>query len=52
YSLAGAIPAQLGALTKLTWLNLSNNGLDGTIPKELGKLTALQELVLYDNHLS
>ncbi|CAN0585445.1 unnamed protein product, partial [Ectocarpus sp. 12 AP-2014] len=50
--LAGAIPAQLGALTKLTWLNLSNNGFDGPIPSELGNLSALKELSLWSNQLS
>ncbi|CAM9490436.1 unnamed protein product [Ectocarpus sp. 12 AP-2014] len=49
---AGAIPAQLGALNKLTWLNLSNNHLSGSILKELGSLTKLTSLNLGNNKLS
>ncbi len=50
--LTGAIPAQLGSLTNLTWLNLDRNQLTGTIPLELGSLTSLERLSLYDNQLT
>ncbi|CAN0231703.1 unnamed protein product, partial [Hapterophycus canaliculatus] len=43
---AGAIPAQLGALNELTWLDLSDNQLSGSIRPELGNLAALETLDL------
>jgi Leucine-rich repeat (LRR) protein len=39
--LTGAIPSQLGALTALQSLFLSNNALTGTIPSTFGALTDL-----------
>ena len=48
----GTIPSELGKLTNLKVLNLSDNELSGTIPPELGKLTNLEELYLWDNGLS
>ena len=50
--LSGTIPAELGNLTNLQWLNLWNNDLSGTIPAELGNLTNLQSLNLLGNDLS
>jgi Leucine-rich repeat (LRR) protein len=51
-NLNGAIPASLGNLTQLNWLELHDNGLTGAIPAQLGSLTALTELSLYRNSLS
>ena len=50
--LAGAIPRELGQLTKLQKLYLSGNQLTGAIPKELGQLTELQYINLYHNQLT
>ena len=47
--LTGAIPAELGGLTKLVWLNLSSNALSGAIPRELGNLLDLRQLSLARN---
>ena len=41
---AGTIPPQLGALSKLTDLVLSENLLGGTLPPQLGNLTSLTYL--------
>ncbi len=50
--LAGAIPRELGHLTKLQTLDLSRNQLRGEIPGELGHLTELQMLYLSQNQLT
>ena len=42
--LTGPIPPELGLLTQLRRLILSDNDLTGPIPPELGRLTQLQEL--------
>jgi hypothetical protein len=51
-SLNGSIPAELGNLTNLTWLNLETNSLTGSIPAELGNLTNLTRLDLLGNSLT
>ena len=48
----GTIPAELGNLTKLRSLRLSDTQLSGPIPPELGKLTNLEVLELKYNRLS
>ena len=50
-NLSGPLPAELGSLTSLTTLDLSDNQLSGTIP-DLSSLTQLQNLYLGDNQLS
>ena len=50
-NLSGPLPAELGSLTSLTTLDLSDNQLSGTIP-DLSSLTQLQTLNLGDNQLS
>ena len=50
--LTGPIPATLGALSRLSTLNLSGNSLEGPIPPELGRLEALETLDLGLNALT
>ena len=50
--MSGDIPSELGNLTNLTTLNLSDNELSGEIPSELGNLTNLESLYLDHNALS
>ncbi len=50
-NLNGQILGTLNTLTKLTFLNLSNNQLSGTIP-DLSELTSLEQLYLSGNKLS
>lgn len=46
----GPIPDELGDLSKLINLTLSDNGLDGSLPTALSKLTRLQvELASYSS---
>ena len=51
-TLTGAIPPELGSLSKLERLTLSRHDLTGTIPAELGKLTELTDLSLHGNELT
>jgi Leucine-rich repeat (LRR) protein len=51
-NLVGTIPAALGNLTSLQFLNLNQNQLSGSIPAELGNLVDLQQLYLSYNQLS
>ncbi|MCY4436660.1 MAG: Ig-like domain-containing protein [Chloroflexi bacterium] len=51
-ALNGAIPAQLGNLSALTWLLMPDNRLSGSIPAELGKLTNVQYLWLHCNQFT
>ena len=48
--LSGQIPAELGQLAALAYLNLTSNALSGLIPAELQQLGALTDLYLDDNH--
>ncbi len=50
--LTGTIPAELGNLGNLKWINLNGNQLTGTIPAELGNLGNLTELELHNNQLT
>ncbi|KAL0425111.1 UNVERIFIED_CONTAM: protein TOO MANY MOUTHS [Sesamum radiatum] len=48
----GAIPYELGNLTRLTVLDLHRNNLNGSIPVSLGMITGLRSLDLSCNRLS
>ncbi|CAN0120682.1 unnamed protein product [Scytosiphon promiscuus] len=50
--LSGPIPAELGSLESLTWLDVSHNKLCGPIPPQLGDLRNLEHLNLSANPLS
>ncbi|KAF3681280.1 putative inactive receptor-like protein kinase [Capsicum annuum] len=52
YSLKGTLAPELGNLTHLKSLVLSENRLFGAIPKEFGQLRMLEMLDMRDNHLS
>ncbi|XP_031287269.1 MDIS1-interacting receptor like kinase 2-like [Pistacia vera] len=49
--LSGSIPSQIGALSKLKFLSLSNNNLTGIIPPKIGSLSNLMRLDLSLNKL-
>ena len=51
-NLRGAIPAELGNLSNLSWLGLADNALSGPIPPELGNLSNVYYLSLSNNVLS
>ena len=48
--LTGAIPAEIGGLSRLDYSVLGNNSVSGSIPAELGKLAQLRRLDLNNNH--
>ncbi|XAR51503.1 Non-specific serine/threonine protein kinase [Bertholletia excelsa] len=45
----GAIPGEIGTLSKLTYLDLSSNAIQGSIPNTIGDLTQLVYLNLSNN---
>jgi hypothetical protein len=49
--LSGPIPSEIGALTKLQGLILTDNNFTGALPTELGLLTDLDALVFLKNRL-
>ena len=51
-NLNGRIPAVVGTLTGLIWLDFQGNQLTGSIPTELGNLSNLRVLRLNDNQFS
>ena len=50
--LDGEIPAALGRLDALVYLNLHSNSLDGMVPDALGSLSNLERLYVNDNELA
>ena len=52
WGLTGEIPTQLGDLSSLIDLNLTDNELTGEIPSELGDLSSLRDLDLDHNRLT
>ncbi|MCY4507474.1 MAG: hypothetical protein OXG35_11020, partial [Acidobacteria bacterium] len=51
--LTGSLPAELGTLSQLRWVEIGgNSGLTGRIPAELGNLARLESLNLQSNSLT
>ena len=51
--LTGSLPAELGTLSQLRWVEITgNSGLTGRIPAELGNLARLESLNLQSNWLT
>ena len=50
--MTGEIPTELGSLTELELVSLSQNQLTGEIPSELGSLANMEELWLSENQLT
>jgi Leucine-rich repeat (LRR) protein len=46
------VPSEIGRLTKLTGMTVSDNLLNGTIPSALGDLTNLARLLMWDNQFT
>ena len=51
-NLRGSLPTQLGAITGLASLSLSDNAITGTIPTEIGNLLDMEQMWLYGNYLT
>ncbi len=51
-NLNGSLPAELGSLTQLDYLNLGSNNLTGPIPSEFSDLVNLRSLLLRSANLS
>jgi hypothetical protein len=49
--LIGSIPSEIGTVTTLKSLSMSDCGLTGTIPTEIGLLTNMQQMWIYNNTL-
>lgn len=49
---SGSIPAEIGQLKKLRYLNLARAGFEGEIPSAIGSMSALTRLDLSENRLS
>ena len=47
----GGIPPQLGSLSDLEYLNISNNNLNGSVPSSLGSMLSLISINLSNNNL-
>jgi Leucine-rich repeat (LRR) protein len=51
-SLTGSIPTEIGLLTELASLSITNGTLTGEIPTEMGNLLGLRRAWLYGNDLT
>ena len=52
YNLSGEIPENIGALTRLDSIMLSNNLLEGNIPESIGNMSSIKYLYLNENLLT
>jgi Leucine-rich repeat (LRR) protein len=50
--MTGTIPTEIGLLTDLASVSITNSTLEGTIPTEFGELSGLRRLWLYSNELT
>jgi Leucine-rich repeat (LRR) protein len=50
--ITGTIPPEIGLLTELASVSITNATLTGTIPTEVGNLVGLRRLWLYSNELT
>jgi len=48
----GVLPANIGELTNLTYINISDCGLTGSLPESIGNLINLISIQIYDNNHS
>ena len=50
--MTGTIPSEIGHITGLASVSITNSSLTGTIPVEIGNLEGLRRLWLYSNSLT
>lgn len=50
--MSGPLPKEIGKLTKLVRLNISQSGIDGAIPVELGQCVALEQFMAFKSQLT
>jgi hypothetical protein len=50
--ITGTIPTEIGLLTELASISMTNATLSGPIPTEMGNLVSLRRLWLYNNQLT
>lgn len=51
-TMTGTIPTEIGLMTTMATLSMTNATLVGTIPTEIGNLAGLRRLWLYNNKLN
>ena len=51
-NLGGSLPENIGDMTSLTSMNISQTAIGGSIPQSLSKCTSLKNLMAYSNQLS
>jgi hypothetical protein len=51
-SFTGSIPAEIGLLSSLTFIDIGENEVSGSIPDELYQLTNLEHIYLHNNQMT